>query len=120
MSELLSCPFCCGDDINIVRTKTIFDNRLGYLVLCADCGCTNGFNVDTEFTAFTDFDTEANAIDAWNMRAERTCRNVAPNPGCFECSVCGCDVSGGDELGANMFNGGWNYCPNCRAKVVSE
>lgn len=75
MSELKPCPFCGCGDAGIVRTKTIFDHVLGFMVLCPDCGGTVGFNTDTEFTAFTDFGTEQEAIDAWNTRA-------CPNCGC--------------------------------------
>ena len=31
----------------------------------------------------------------------------------FECSVCGCEVSGGDELGHNSSKGPFKFCPNC-------
>lgn len=68
-TELKPCPFCGSGDAGIVRVKTIFDHVTGYLVLCPDCGCTVGFNTDTEFTAFTDFSTEQEAINAWNTRS---------------------------------------------------
>lgn len=117
MGELKPCPFCGCGDAGIVRTKTIFDHVLGFMVLCPDCGGTVGFNTDTEFTAFTDFGTEQEAVDAWNTRAERTCRmeynedwsgdELYPTEAC-QCAVCGRITQEGLP----------NYCPNCGAKVV--
>lgn len=50
-----------------------------------------------------------------------TCKNLAYYSLInFECSVCGCKVYGGDELGANIENGRWNNCPNCGRKVINE
>lgn len=117
MSELKPCPFCGCDDAGLARVKTIFDHVTGYLVLCPDCGCTVGFNTDTEFTAFTDFSTEQEAIDAWNTRAERTCRPIEmicetlPGTDCpaWKCSECG-----------ELFEEGARYCSQCGAKVVEE
>ena len=68
--ELKPCPFCGGDGVILARTKQVFDNSIGYIPLCTDCGCTVGSNIDTEFTAYTDFKTEQEAIEAWNRRVE--------------------------------------------------
>lgn len=72
------------------------------------------------------YPTEAEAIDAWNTRAERTCRNVSDPPSGFYCSVCHwgdwCEPShlltGSKYTG--RVSGGPNYCPNCGAKVVDD
>lgn len=67
--------------------------------------------------------TKLEAIEAWNTRAERTCRRMPADDGAvmvmrgglamefpyFECSECGAYV---------MDNA--RYCPNCGAKVVEE
>jgi rRNA maturation endonuclease Nob1 len=72
------------------------------------------------------FVTEAEAIEAWNTRAERTCEMLPTHSdleitltsmntgitrawGYRQCSNCLC----------NVFEGA-KYCPNCGAKVVSE
>ena len=69
--------------------------------------------------------TEAEAIAAWNSRAERTCKMEPTfiNPQAFEnvqeftCTACWrfaiVEQLGDDEDRPN-------YCPNCGAKVVDE
>ena len=66
-------------------------------------------------------------FDAWNKRAERTCRDLG---GCdaagmqvFCCSECGCvlslfDVSGINTLCTNHIYDYPRYCPNCGAKAA--
>ena len=56
-------------------------------------------------------DTDEEAIEAWNNRAERTCemfqyRNALGLIDEYQCSECGADVEGKP-----------NYCPNCGARV---
>ena len=59
------------------------------------------------------YDTAKEAIAAWNTRAERTCENVMPRSyNYLECSLCGALTYQGKAE--------FNYCPNCRAKVVSK
>ncbi len=104
MSEtLLSCPFCGGE-------AEIYTEAFGgvvFYVWCDNCKTRGDY-----------YCTEAEAIAAWNSRAERVCENLAYYSLInFECSVCGCSVHGGDELGANIENGRWNNCPNCGRKV---
>ena len=60
---LKPCPFCGGE----AEMLTAESMNGGYLfgIMCNDC-CSRG---DV-------YDTEAEAIAAWNSRAERTCENV--------------------------------------------
>ena len=61
MSDLKPCPFCGGE----AEMLTAESMNGGYLfgIMCNDC-CSRG---DV-------YDTEAEAIAAWNSRAERTCK----------------------------------------------
>ena len=60
MSELKPCPFCGGE----AEPFNPFENTEGtWCVLCSDCAAATGFE-----------QTEAEAIAAWNTRAERTCK----------------------------------------------
>ena len=90
--ELKPCPFCGGKAFpNIDLRKHWIECR----ECCAESGC---------------YRTEAEAIDAWNARAERTCRIVeydeAPYPVCSECGA----VQPDDYT--------VYYCWNCGAKVT--
>lgn len=109
MSELKPCPFCGGE------AKTRLDDR--WWVHCGNCTCEIGFEGMDENGYSGHFDTEAEAIDAWNTRAERTCEQIDVTEmhkpfttHMTECSECG-GVLAVDEMPAP------NYCPNCGAKV---
>lgn len=94
MSDLLSCPFCGSSRVEIV----------GYFpfVRCKGCG------------AETDnYSDEEAAAEAWNTRAERTCKVVNYNRYMFSCSV---SLSCGHEVSEVSYFP--NYCPVCGAKVV--
>lgn len=101
MSELKPCPFC-GD----LDPYVSGDDWNGWYVVCSGCGADGS----TE-------STKAEAIDAWNTRAERTCRmeynedwsgdELYPTEA-YQCSMCGGITQEGRP----------HYCPNCGAKVV--
>ena len=101
MSELLPCPFCGGE-------ANTWDGVYMWYVVCKECGAAGSPCL-----------TEAEAIEAWNSRAERTChvvknsRKYVLSDGCelFDdgCSICNGYVGDDD-----------NYCSNCGAKVVDE
>lgn len=75
---------------------------------------------------------ESSPSDEWlEARAhhERTCRNVygdGTDQGediCahgFRCSECGASVEDFEGYSLYMEDCEWNYCPNCRSKVVGE
>lgn len=62
---------------------------------------------------------------------ERTCRNLSDDKQRFTCSECGAHTYGGsyshsyvDDAGTRWYTTankpGWNFCPNCGAKVVHD
>lgn len=106
MSELKPCPFC-GNKPDMWYTE-----RIGlWTIHC--------FNEDAH-RAGAAAKTEAEAIEAWNTRYERTCEGRRCEWSdewlCSECggSLAGCmfkpEVDGFVQIP--------NFCPNCGAKVV--
>lgn len=63
MSELKFCPFCGGR-----QTYYKHDGDVWLTTTNHKRGC-----IMRDALAFVAFDTEAEAIEAWNTRAERTC-----------------------------------------------
>lgn len=115
MGKSKPCPFC-GSKYTQVRymggkwqEPSAFSS--GYRGEC--CGC---------YAVTAAYNTEAEAIDAWNTRAERTCHNARlyGHAYYFVCSECGWNLVnvGKDsiELAAMMLR----YCGGCGAKVVEE
>ena len=110
MSELKPCPFCGGEMKTDVVTFDVEFYEPPYeswylehvdLDSAADERCPIP-------TTDTFYDTEAEAIEAWNTRAERTCElTLDGTDGCFGCSECFENIP---PLA--------NYCPNCGRKVV--
>lgn len=107
MTELLSCPFCGGEAHT--RTNTVFDKNFKWTVECETEGCM-------AFSGCSFYRTEAEAVDAWNARDERTCHIEMYPLGLHEedgeapiCSACRVAI---DE---DVY-----YCPNCGARVVEE
>ena len=100
MSELLPCPFCGGE----AEVLTAESMNGGYLfgAMCNDCLSRGDV-----------YDTEAEAVEAWNTRAVRTC-NIVYDNGIAHCDTCGA----GTYTGSNLDY--WHYCPNCGAKVVDK
>ena len=116
--KLLPCPFC-GGEANAAR------NMVGYwLVVCNTPFCSSIGGYDTEAEAIDAWNSRADyygyeqaaieaweSIKAWNSRAERTCHSERSDG--WECSECG-------FLDAYTTADFINYCPNCGCKVVSE
>ena len=109
MDKLKPCPFCGGE------AQTL---RIGswWSIACRTPFCCDVGKCDTE----------AEAIEAWNTRAERTCKNTLPhNWGAFECSQCGGQysvvpvyITAGGTPNDDPDPSCVNYCPNCGAKVI--
>lgn len=107
MSELLPCPFCGGE-----ASKRLF-YRGKYRVHCNVCDAHSGDVCDTE----------AEAIAAWNSRAERTCEVISHKT---FCGAGGCEEAGelwtlscGHEV-MNDSDFPPNFCDECGCKVVGE
>lgn len=124
--ELKPCPFCGGEACMDSGTYVI--GRKTYRTAkckCRECGVTRSAVLD--IYASLD-EAESKAIEAWNRRAERTCRVVAMDAagsppyrtgnwiynelsdGCSECGYPFDTPNRGVPA----------YCPNCGAKVVRD
>ena len=108
MSEALkSCPFC-GGEAEIIEVD--YEMYLtGYAIYCRKCCLKLGVTgrLGEAYEWFPVFDTEAEAIAAWNARAERTCQRFWTGAEMI-CSSC-----------AHQLNDRFaRYCPMCGAKVV--
>lgn len=100
-TTLLPCPFCGGE-------AHISASSDGYGVECWNRRC-----IDMQME---EIPTEAEAIEAWNTRAERTCKRVLYKPtGVLVCSECGAGMP--KQLDKYCY---LHYCPNCGSKVVNS
>ena len=119
MEELKPCPFCGGEAG--VYYFAHYDNEC--TVICSNPDCRASVSARSRGSMTTAYNR---ARKLWNRRAERACRNVSYCGNEFECSICGANLSGGDELGYVLTVGEWyaessiRYCPNCGARVVEE
>ena len=121
MSDLLFCPFC-GGEAEMLTAESMYG---GYLfgIMCNDCR-SRGDVYDTEAEAIAAWNSRADyhgyeqaaieaweSIKAWNSRAERTCHKVIPDEmeGYVFCSECGAEIG---EYGYP------SYCPNCGRKCI--
>lgn len=66
MSELKPCPFCGG------KAKTMAMEQHRWWVFCSECMCDLGFEGMDESGCYGHFDTEAEAVEAWNTRHVET------------------------------------------------
>ena len=109
MTDLKPCPFCGGKaelrpNDRGIRTPDIY----GWHVECVNDECIIGLMDDRQWYE----DTKAEAIAAWNARAERTCRDASLDKSTqFYCSVCECTVD------MPLLWGDLKYCPGCGARV---
>lgn len=104
-SELRPCPFCGGE-------ARLYPSEAGFFVGCFNDGCVvNPCSGEFVYDGVWDEEQKEAAIDAWNTRAERTCRNVSKSEYSFRCSEC--DATDLDFQYPD-------FCHGCGAKVVSE
>ena len=107
-NELKPCPFCGGE----AEAYYVIDGSFA-------CSCTS-----CSYASCAGFNTEQEAIEAWNRRAERTCKLVKSfeEPGFmksameYECSECG------GITNAQIFyeSDEPRYCMMCGARVAKE
>ena len=103
MSGLRPCPFCGGD----AHVKEVVSAcEMLYTVGCSDSECMG-------HETWLLKPTKEEAIAAWNLRSERTCRVVSAKEAgrtgyAPACSACGWQSGVWEQ---------YSYCPNCGARV---
>lgn len=112
MTELLPCPFCGSKPaVNFGRNA---DEEWAY-VTC-NCGVrTRNYHGDT------DKEVSRKAADAWNTRAERTCKPLGTIRYDYEGGYAGFEYETELSCGhkwRDAYGDYPNYCPSCGAKVV--
>ena len=138
-NTLKPCPFCGGEaEIVDVCNDCFISGKVGV-------GCSKCPVIIAEYGEYKVFDSEAEAIAAWNTRAcdecergaipategnmrehglvrERTCRDEFNGKAwCFKCNACGCVIPWKDSFNNESIRGGLlHYCPNCGAKVIDK
>lgn len=115
MKDLKPCPFC-GGEAKVHKADVPFYrmHKEGWYVMChgRECCADLGFGGEDYQGTSGMFGTEAEAIEAWNTRHERTCRNVAENKEkWFICGECLYECSRPTMV---------KFCFNCGARVVKE
>ena len=99
---LLPCPFCGGEaEVRHMDLDSIEEGWKVWGVWCVDDMNAEDYRSHGHF--IDNYATEAEAIAAWNTRAERTCENVHGH-----CSKCG-----------SIMYDAPNYCPCC-GRCVKE
>lgn len=131
-SDLLFCPFCGGeatirreDDMWIVECRhhgwsSQDDDGCSYAgdisLYVEISGKVNHWTHEIEY-AEKDIDlAKKKAIEAWNRRAERTCRMVRARWDDGEC-VWGCRCTACGDRFTYETGTTWRYCPACGARV---
>lgn len=97
MDSLKPCPFCGGEAVKE------FDSDWGLVVRCLECPA-----IMTESPCLGIL----KPVEAWNTRAERTCRYEPTNRCTRACTSCGREVE--------TLHLWYNYCPNCGSKLIAN
>ena len=115
MSESLKpCPFCGGE----AKIEIDEDGSAFITVEHEDCCYLDGVDTTQWFYAYDGKNPAQVAAEAWNRRAERTCRPIHTREK-WECGACGCEIMPG-FMPVFKGVGVLRYCPHCGAKVVGE
>jgi addiction module HigA family antidote len=112
--KLLSCPFC-GSEASVKYAALVSGSPQGYWVCCDNGDCRENIECSTYA-----FDTEAEAVKAWNIIAERTCHIEVQGTWLY-CSSCHACVNGGYYTAGNTTDyHSMRFCLSCGARVVKE
>ena len=125
MAELKPCPFC-GGEAYIDREDCYGVQDDYYMVHCEKCSLQFGF--------CSMFESEEEAIEAWNRRADNEAEPVKhgrwksmieplgwDDTTTAECSVCGESwVLDDENWTIDEVRQYWHYCPSCGAKMDLE
>ena len=116
-NELKPCMKCGSDNVTTITMVYFVEGFERYYATCYDCGCTVGLMDEGDGRAGAYFDTEAEAIAAWNTRTERTCEVISSyyydNYDQYEFEFsCGHSVNMYDKEPPA-------FCPSCGRKVVT-
>lgn len=112
MDELKPCPFCGAE------ARLLYEGDFVRVVAKHDGACYLADDILAYYAS------EDDALEAWNERWERTCKNMSDD-GRFRCSSCKCLILEDDltylaRIGMyeQMMRHYPKYCPNCGARVV--
>lgn len=122
MTDLKPCPFCGGE-------AEVYEMQYGengkysvFGVFCKDDSRADLIGLSRyQHGHFIDnFPTEAEAVAAWNARAERMCEIEHVKGGAmydvWRCSACGYEYA--ESVSETSIV--QNYCPNCGARVIGK
>lgn len=124
MEELKPCPFCGGKptfesesyrygggDLFLYYNVDVVCNGCGVRMTVENPSACDGC-VPEEYAL--DF-----AIEAWNTRHERTCKNESDYSE-WVCSECQCWIPLDTSEDAIKNGSKWNYCPHCKARIEGD
>lgn len=106
--ELRECPFCGGDARIIAKP---YETKV--CVGCDDDTCLGFYGLGWLY------DTEREAAEAWNRRAERTCKRRNHDTDDYYMRYCSCSRCNSAWF-EDIYDNPFSYCPHCGAKVVDE